>query len=83
MDTTSGQIPRACPLGDRVLVVSRDWNVANQLKAYLRQDYGCNTQVVTSYEAAERHLRAPEAHWRANRSSVCCGYGRFHHGVGS
>jgi DNA-binding NtrC family response regulator len=39
------------------MVVSRDWEIAHELKAYLRQDYGCDAEMITSYFTAEHRLR--------------------------
>ena len=57
MDTLNDQIPRTSPLGGSAMVVSRDWEIAHQLKAYLRQDYGCDAETITSYFTAEHRLR--------------------------
>lgn len=44
-------------LSDKALVVSRDSGLAQKLQGYLRQDFGCEADCVSSYFAAEQRLR--------------------------
>ncbi len=57
MDTSSRDSLTTSPLGERALVVSRDWEVAHELQGYLQQQLHCQTDLAATYFTAEQRIR--------------------------